>query len=101
MTDKEKATRDAVMKFGTWLMDSGIKSFGPQTGMVLLEIRKDLTAKMKSIKDPIVRIQAQRYADALEEVTVASAIHQKFVLDTFSALLGAKGLVDGDDTKAS
>lgn len=85
--ENEKVVREAVMSLGNWLLDNRIPSFGPETGMVLLRIKQSLEEKMKGVTDPLLLLQLKRYSEALDEVVIVSAIHQKFVIEGLAALV--------------
>lgn len=87
---KDELVKEAVMSFGNWLVDNRVPSLGPETGMVLLRIREAIEEQMKSVTDPLLLLQLRRYSEALREVCIVSAIHQKFVIEGLAALVGKR-----------
>lgn len=73
-----------------WLMRSHVQSFGPMTGMALVNVRDSiLSARVAApATEPAVREEVAAVLLALNAVIALGVAHQGAVLETLAALIG-------------
>lgn len=73
-----------------WLMRAHVMSFGPMTGMALVNVRDSLLAARTTAPatEPAIREEVAAVLLALNTVIGLGAAHQGAVLETLAALIG-------------
>ncbi len=88
-------------ELGLWASAANLPSFGPQTGMLLLEIRNRAVAAMGqgiAIEQPNLREDIQQYINALDLICGVAAVQQGQVIKTFEEILQREGHTHAEDS---
>lgn len=62
---------------GLWATVNNLPSFGPQAGILLVDISKRATEALANEADPIILADVQKFIDALDLVCLVGAVQQR------------------------